>query len=119
MSDQLTEVEPVKVGDFFYSSWGYDQTNVDFFEVLSLSASGKTAKVRRCQSAVVDESGPVTHVAPVPGSVHPWDGEVQTKRLRLVGYPGSQRWSFFVASYADAYLWDCRPKYETAAGWGH
>lgn len=26
----------VKVGDLFYCSWGYEQTNVDFFQVISL-----------------------------------------------------------------------------------
>lgn len=26
----------VKVGDLFYTSWGYDQTNVDFYQVLDV-----------------------------------------------------------------------------------
>ena len=26
----------VKVGDLFYTSWGYEQTNVDFFQVIAL-----------------------------------------------------------------------------------
>ena len=26
----------VKVGDLFYASWGYDQTNIDFFQVIKL-----------------------------------------------------------------------------------
>lgn len=30
----------IKKGDIFYSSWGYEQTNVDFFEVIGLK--GKT-----------------------------------------------------------------------------
>ena len=31
----------VEVGDVFRSSWGYDQTNIDYYEVISVS--GKTA----------------------------------------------------------------------------
>lgn len=38
-----TETAAVKVGDVFYSSWGYDQTNVNFFAVVALSKTGKTA----------------------------------------------------------------------------
>ena len=30
------EVAGVKVGDFFYSSWGYDQTNVEFFQIVEV-----------------------------------------------------------------------------------
>lgn len=30
-------VAGVKVGDIFYTSWGYDQTNVDFYQVVKIS----------------------------------------------------------------------------------
>lgn len=33
----------IKVGDIFYTSWGYEQTNVDFFQVVALK--GKTQVV--------------------------------------------------------------------------
>lgn len=29
---------PFKVGDFIYSSWGYEQTNVDFFEIIEIKS---------------------------------------------------------------------------------
>ena len=35
----------VKVGDVFVESWGYDQTNVDFVEVVSITKSGKSVRV--------------------------------------------------------------------------
>jgi hypothetical protein len=37
----------VKVGDLFASSWGYDQTNVEFFKVVGLTKSGKSARIRQ------------------------------------------------------------------------
>jgi hypothetical protein len=40
---ETTETKTVKVGTVFYSSWGYDQTNVDFAVVTAVSRSGKTA----------------------------------------------------------------------------
>jgi len=33
----------VKVGDVFRSSWGYDQTNIDYYEVIAVT--GKTATI--------------------------------------------------------------------------
>ena len=35
----------VEVGDIFYTSWGYEQTNVDFFQVTAVTA--KMATVRK------------------------------------------------------------------------
>jgi hypothetical protein len=35
----------VKVGDVFRSSWGYDQTNIDYYEVVAVT--GKTATICR------------------------------------------------------------------------
>ena len=31
--------ERVKIGDLYYSSWGYDQTNVEFFKVVKIYPS--------------------------------------------------------------------------------
>jgi len=38
--------DQVKVGDLFYTSWGYDQTNYDYLIVVSVSKTGKTVKAR-------------------------------------------------------------------------
>lgn len=35
-----------KVGDIYYESWGYDQTQNDFCQVVKLSPSGKTVICR-------------------------------------------------------------------------
>lgn len=48
--------DSVKVGDLFYSSWGYDQTNVEFFKVVGLTKSGKSAKVRQIGSKTKEGS---------------------------------------------------------------
>jgi hypothetical protein len=33
---EKVKVQP-KVGDILYSSWGYDQTNIEFFKVVKVS----------------------------------------------------------------------------------
>lgn len=100
----------VKVGDIFECSWGYDQTNVDFYEVVGLTPSGKSVKVRRTAKKRTDDS----HVTAAPGACS--DTPTTTKRISI-GYQG--RPSFRVSSYADAYLWDGKPTYETPSGMGH
>lgn len=55
----------VKVGDIFYSSWGYDQTNIDFFQVVELKGS-QMVKVREiAQTTVRTETAMSEYVKPV------------------------------------------------------
>ena len=44
----------VKVGDIFSSSWGYDQTNVDFFQVIALVGES-SVRVREVYPSMIDE----------------------------------------------------------------
>jgi hypothetical protein len=96
----------VKVGDIFSASWGYDQTNVDFYEVVRLT--GASVVVRKIASrdvgggAAAQWSG---KAVPVPGQ---YTGEEMTKRI-ITGYQG--RPSFKVTSYSWASLWDGEPEY--------
>lgn len=128
----------VKVGDFFVSSWGYDQTNVDFYKVVGLTKSGKSVRVQKWTSAIVgDRGGPQESVVPGegPATYRDWSAAtedmdywerqeavvvrevpVETKRLRLGGYFGA---SFTVNSFSGAYLWDGKPEMATGSGWGH
>lgn len=45
----------IKVGDVFYTSWGYDQTNYDYIVVLSISTTGRTATCQRIGCSDVPE----------------------------------------------------------------
>ena len=44
----------VKVGDLFYASWGYEQTNVDFFQVVALVGES-SVRVREVYPTMIDE----------------------------------------------------------------
>ena len=55
---------PYKVGDILTGSWGYDQTNVDAFQVTGLK--GKSVVLKRIGCEMVDAvSGMSCHVMPV------------------------------------------------------
>lgn len=70
----------VKVGDLFAYSWGYDQTNVDFYEVVAVLP--KSVKVRAIgQEAVPGSEGFMSaRVKARPGAFI--SDEVLTKRVR-------------------------------------
>lgn len=54
---QTTQDNKIKLGDVFYSSWGYDQTNIDYYKVVSISASGKTCKIVPINSKKLEDVG--------------------------------------------------------------
>lgn len=50
----------VKVGDVFSCTWGYDQTNVDFFQVVALVGKNSVRVKQVCPVMVKDEAtGPM------------------------------------------------------------
>ena len=57
---QVKRNHNVKVGDVFYTSWGYEQTNVDFFQVIELRGSS-SALVRQVYLEIESEdaTGPM------------------------------------------------------------
>lgn len=66
-------VNPFKVGDLLYDSWGYDQTNIDFYEIVEVKP----------KSVVIREIGAVT----VPGSEGMMSSRVKPNPGHYVGEP--------------------------------
>ena len=105
----------VKVGDLFYTSWGYDQTNNDFFQVVELV--GKTSvRVREVCLQVVNReavSGLAEDITikttremlpPVKHSTFIKDNERgDLKRLKSYAADGVSRPQFYLTSFADAW----------------
>lgn len=141
------EAPSVKVGDFFVDSWGYDQTNVDFYRVVGMTPSGKSVRVQKWSMAdtseggihdsvvATEEGGPVMVPAMKEGfseedywAADFWEKQemtekvpspVETKRLQSYGSGASTRYYFRTSSFSSASQWDGRPKYQTGHGYGH
>ena len=47
--------DKAKVGEVFYSSWGYDQTNTEYYKIVEISKTGKTAKVVQVASVSIGD----------------------------------------------------------------
>lgn len=64
--DPITE-EAVTVGDIFCCSWGYDQTNIDYYEAVAVSKTGRV-KIQMIDTQKIDSTQTTDVVAPVPGA---------------------------------------------------
>lgn len=53
--ENIEKAKNVKIGDVFACSWGYDQTNVDFYQVVKRSP--KTVTLREIEKTQTGETG--------------------------------------------------------------
>lgn len=100
----------MKIGDFLVASWGYDQTNIDFYKIVGITPSGKSVKIQKWSSAVAEDHGSAVRVVPGDAPSDP-DAPIKTKRVR-----GD---CVTINSYASAWLWNGKAQYQTGSGWGH
>ncbi len=98
-------------GDILYSSWGYDQTNVDFYEVTAVG--DKQIVIREISSRVVSHSTGSEKVMAEPGD---FVGPPMKKNPQM-GHGG--RPYVKINSVQTAYEWEGNPLYRTETGYGH
>jgi hypothetical protein len=102
-------VHGLQPGDIFVSSWGYDQTNVNFYQVTEVR--GKDVVVREVGQDVVSSGSGSDRVVPIPNRfIEP------PVRVRPSG--GSTSVSFKVDGHYCR-KWDGKPQHQTSSGWGH
>ena len=92
-----------KVGEIFVATWGYDQTNATFFQVVGVTAkSVRVRKIRKRETNIKD--GFMTALA-VPIK-HSFDGTAKTRRIYF--YDGRE---MFQAgeSFGSAEKWNGKP----------
>jgi hypothetical protein len=98
----------VNVGDIFYTSWGYDQTNIDFYQVVS--KTGQMAVIRElCQTSerTYQDGGVCSAVKDSFKN----DALPLKKRIQGSSYSNKPTEPYFkIASYAWAHKWDGHPK---------
>jgi len=99
---------PVKVGDIFYNSWGYDQTNIDWYQVVAVSPSGKTCKIRRIEGKLKETGFMSGQTVPNPNKWHKQYPKVLQKKIRVSGkevnLPMEHGW---------CPMWDGKPKHSS------
>ena len=106
----------VKVGDLFCSTWGYEQTNNDFFQVVELVGTS-SVRVREVYPEVTASKAvswasedrtirkPSELLPPAPHSVFIKDQERgDLKRLKSYAADGVSHPQFYLSSFCDAYM---------------
>lgn len=83
------EVNPFQVGQMLYDSWGYDQTNIDFYQVIEVK--NKSVVIQRIKGKMIPSEGycsmsgltaPVANSfygEPIRKNVNAWVSETSTR----------------------------------------
>jgi hypothetical protein len=94
----------LKVNDILFSSWGYEQTNIDFYQVVNIK--GQFVELKALKSNISAEIGFLTYK--VTARLNNFSNNEILKRKVI--YPGD---FVKINSYQIASLWDKRPLTET------
>lgn len=104
-----------KVGDVFVSTWGYDQTNADFYKVtrvmprkLELVPVGKVRTVCRDKDGNVIRNSTYGYCLPAPGAVSP-NARPIVRLVKDYRMGGVERPHVDLNGYSSAYPWDGKP----------
>jgi hypothetical protein len=108
IADRKAYTHTLKVGDILESTWGYDQTNVDFYEVVEVK-SKKSVIIREITSSTIEPTkgfSDYNHCTPCPGQ---YCGEPMLKRVASGD-------AIRICKVTSASPWDGKPAYYS---WGH
>lgn len=122
--ERIAPGELPKVGTVFVASWGYDQTNVDFYLVDKTKGTSMLHIIPIYETSV-SRGGPAGDtVIADPKHVRPFDVLIGKER----GDPPTKgKWckydpkykSVLLSDRTHAYLWDGKPMYQTDPMFGH
>lgn len=99
----------LEIGAILYTSWGYDQTNVDFYQVVD-KPSEHYVVIRPVSQSTVRSNGSMDYVVPVEGSFTDNGKRVKADANNSVRISDGR---------GRASEWNGEPKYQTAWGFGH
>ena len=107
--DAKAAADSISVGDVFYSSWGWEQTNVDFYQVVE--KRGQFVTIRPIAGTYERKTWGSGVTSAIPGAFttcHRWTDEENERGKRFkVGAGGTLR----LTGFAHAWPWDGKPKH--------
>lgn len=115
-------MENFNIGDIVYTSWGYDQTQNDFAQIIEISKTRKTIIARMMKAKTVATTRTSSSIVPT---------EAYGKKFRLWVREGWRGQPAFVGQYPFIYsdqdskrkgcftAWEGNPLYETNSQFGH
>ena len=107
-------IDSIDIGDIWYSSWGYDQTNIDFYQVFKKTRT-MIGLVQIEKKVVSGRGNPQEKVMPLKGRKKPRGNTFGRKKVQV--YRDEPYVS--LSSYDIAYPWDGKAKSQTGSRYGH
>ena len=98
-----------EVGQFAYASWGYGQTNIDWYVVVKRTA--KTVWLQPWSTKIVETIGWLEYRS-IPGE-SPKEGEPQIRRRIKENYDDTGHHCKYEDTYGIIRPWDGNPKRES------
>ena len=98
----LTAEKKIEVGDIIVSSWGYDQTNIDFYKIVKQTAS--SVWIQKLKKQYLEQTG-WAHYKVVPSD------EFASQTQSVKRYKTGEYVS--IDGRIGARLWDGKPETET------
>ncbi len=100
---KIGNTETVEVGDIFYCSWGYDQTNIDFYKVVKKTKTG--ISIVPMSKKVIEYNDRYMTGKVVPGEVF-----VGAKPMRRKLNKYGDKFYISINSFSSASKWSGRPE---------
>lgn len=97
------------------SKWGYDQTNVDFYQVTKEAEEGRFAEIKQiCGKWHSNAGRDAQYLMPVPYSFFKENGveKVFKKKVKVKKWSGNEPY-VSLTSYSNAYIWKGNPVMQT------
>lgn len=101
------EADQVEVGGIYYTSWGYDQTNIDYYQVVGRTA--KMVKYIAIGKSIYDTDCPAQDICVADPMIK--GKEIHTAKINGNGWR--------ISSFEFARAWNGEPNKQTARGYGH
>jgi hypothetical protein len=113
----------ITLGSILCCSWGYEQTNIDFYFVIGLTPSKKSAKVLKMPTKVTTKEGysAMSHFTmPDLAVVKHWlfftKMDTKVGKVKRILGKDTDRPYIKLSSFEYAYLWDGEEQYESWYG---
>lgn len=117
---------PFEVGDILVESWGYDQTNIDFYQIVRTSE--KSVWIKEIAARQISSNGYQDQLVAAPGQFIERgyvrgggkdNGGGRAKRVQWAEWGNQPRPYVTISSYSNAYPWNGEVENQTGAGFGH
>jgi hypothetical protein len=124
MTTVKERVEKIEVGTIFVSSWGYDQTNIDFYKVVKMT--DKTVWLQEVEKEYVKQTGWAHYAVKATDIVKKYnkfiynnegikvgETEIEAPIIRKKIGDSYGRVYVRISSFEYAYIWSGREEHES------